>query len=185
MSIEWPCGQDWKHSCSFLWTKMLSELINFGQQFTLRETLRDQKTHNWIFPQSLADVFCFNIAASCDSHVKGNNTLPLPVTHCLREGAWYVYVMTLCSRQVYPPTSNSIVSVILSGLVHSNTSTLAFHYKYSNERRCVCACFSGFLYINRQEKQDFLFLSLRSGRFSRCDEFWMTSVSAEVNIPNS
>ena len=36
---------------------MLSELINFGQKFTLRETLRDQKTHNWIFPQSLADVF--------------------------------------------------------------------------------------------------------------------------------
>lgn len=26
--------------------KMLSEPINFGQQFTLRETLRDQETHN-------------------------------------------------------------------------------------------------------------------------------------------
>lgn len=49
---------------------------------------------------------------------------------------------------------------------------------------CVCVFFWLF-YINRQEKQDFLFLSLRSGRFSRCDEFWMTSVSAEVNIPNS
>lgn len=36
---------------------MLSELINFGQKFTLRETLRDRKTHNWIFPHSLADVF--------------------------------------------------------------------------------------------------------------------------------
>lgn len=26
--------------------KMLSELINFRHQFTLRETLRDQETHN-------------------------------------------------------------------------------------------------------------------------------------------
>lgn len=36
---------------------MLSELINFGRQFTFRETLRDHKPHNWIFPQRIADVF--------------------------------------------------------------------------------------------------------------------------------
>lgn len=107
---------------------MLSELINFGRQFTLRETLRDQDTHNWVFPQSLADVFFFFVSILLQAVIPtwkaSAGCLLLSLTWKDRETP-NVSVMTHRSRRVYPPTADSAVSVTQSGA----RSAQLFHFE--------------------------------------------------------
>lgn len=107
---------------------MLSELINFGRQFTLRETLRDQDTRNWVFPQSLADVFFLFVSILLQAVIPtwkaSAGCLLLSLTRKDREPP-NVSVMTHRSRRVYPPTADSTVSVTQSGA----RSAQLFHFE--------------------------------------------------------
>lgn len=94
-------GRTENTAARFFGQNMLSELINFGWQFTLRETLRDQDTHNWVFPQSLADVFFFFCLAffflssfqyCCKLWFPRER--PPPVTHSEGRRATYACVLT-------------------------------------------------------------------------------------------
>lgn len=82
-----------------IWTNKLWTAVYF------KRNIKGPKNSQLNFPTKSHRRFCFNIAASCDSHVKGISELPPPVTHCWGQRAWYVKVVTPRSRRVYPPTT--------------------------------------------------------------------------------
>lgn len=95
-----------------LWTKkMLSELTKFGQQFTLRATLRDSETHDWIFPQSRFFFVSISLQAVIPTWKAGTNSAsachsPWRTGSPVRRSHDPPSPQPPRSRRVYPPTSD-------------------------------------------------------------------------------
>lgn len=85
-----------------------------------------EKSSQLNFPTKSLRRFRFNIAASCDSHVKGISEMLLLVTH-RREGerTRYVGVTTLRFGRARPPITSFTLSVVQSGPLHKSHSEAA------------------------------------------------------------